>query len=710
MFDGAGRWVSCRVCHPLHADVSVESLGIPESLGFSLLPSSCLLDSPPSKMGRSILLTLFLLFRVGHGAITVYHAQGDQAAFTTAAGSASGASQTGTYSGPAAYNPTSLSAPPLPTASVLTTLPVQLQNSGTTGMSIKQKGSFIGFSIEMSVTNQVLGKNSTLIQVPFLNLMGNIQQRAGSVMVRVGGNTQESAVLVDTLEHQDGRILEKNLTGVTGTTQTPPLDYTRDLLYLMRNISSFVNVHWFLGVPWFVTTPFDTAIVRASDEILGDYLLGLQAGNEPDFYTLHGHRGATYGPYDYLGEFSDFVNQISSDGSDSDGRARTVLIGPNLASFAWTPQQQWDTGFVDQFSSNLAFLAVEKYPADNCAQMFNTGGEIVDPQTELPKYLTHNAPKDILAQYLNDTAFAQTKNKPFLMFETNTASCGGFLGISDSFTAALWGVDYALQLAHSNFSGAMFHLGGQNVFYNPFTSPPTNESSFHQWTVGPLYYSALVMAEAMGASNESQVLDLPIDGISEFTPVYAIYENGVPKRVAIINYLDDSTGAHDVEAVISIGGTTMPAEVKVKYLAATTVVQKGSYTWAGQTFGYHYESDGRPMGDEDIQTVQCDSTAQTCTVKVPAPGMALVFLSDDAQTEGGGQPSVTFATTAKTKTRNTVTADPSVLATSNGGRLSDHELAGTSKPPNSGVALRASVGLAVVGVVSGVVLGLLGRA
>jgi hypothetical protein len=45
-------------------------------------------------------------------------------------------------------------------------------------------------------------------------------------------------------------------------------------------------------------------------------------------------------------------------------------------------------------------------------------------------------------------------------------SCGGFNGISDSFTAALWGLDYTLQMVHSNFSGAMFHLDGQNVFYN----------------------------------------------------------------------------------------------------------------------------------------------------------------------------------------------------------------------------------------------------
>jgi len=55
------------------------------------------------------------------------------------------------------------------------------------------------------------------------------------------------------------------------------------------------------------------------------------------------------------------------------------------------------------------------------------------------------------------------------MFETNTASCGGFVGVSDSFGAALWALDYAMQLAYSNFSGALFHVGGQSVYYNPFT-------------------------------------------------------------------------------------------------------------------------------------------------------------------------------------------------------------------------------------------------
>jgi len=43
--------------------------------------------------------------------------------------------------------------------------------------------------------------------------MANIAQRAGGVRIRIGGNTQETAVLVASTP--DGRILEKNLTGVT---------------------------------------------------------------------------------------------------------------------------------------------------------------------------------------------------------------------------------------------------------------------------------------------------------------------------------------------------------------------------------------------------------------------------------------------------------------------------------------------------------------
>ena len=49
---------------------------------------------------------------------------------------------------------------------------------------------------------------------------------------------------------------------------------------------------------------------------------------------------------------------------------------------------------------------------------------------------------------------------------SNTASCGGFPGLSDSFGAALWGVDYGMIMAFNNFSQALLHVGGVSDTYN----------------------------------------------------------------------------------------------------------------------------------------------------------------------------------------------------------------------------------------------------
>lgn len=36
-------------------------------------------------------------------------------------------------------------------------------------------------------------------------------------------------------------------------------------------------------------------------------------------------------------------------------------MGPNIASADWQPEQVWDTGFIDAYTANLAYLAVEQY-------------------------------------------------------------------------------------------------------------------------------------------------------------------------------------------------------------------------------------------------------------------------------------------------------------------------------------------------------------
>lgn len=214
-----------------------------------------------------------------------------------------------------------------------------------------------------------------------------------------------------------------------------------------------------------------------------------------------------------------------------------------------------------------------------------------------------------------------------------------------------------------------------------------------------MYYASLVMSEILGRSNQSQVIDLNVNGGAPLTPGYAIYENGTPMKVALFNYLDDDSGAHDLSVAISIGGgetgqpAGTPTSVRVKYLVAEHVtVKNGNYTWAGQSLGANFQSDGRLQGELDVVNVPCDATANTCTITVPAPGFALVFLNDQSYTDStpSGE-TITFATTAITRTINTATVDPKVLETSNGHTGKDRtNMRSTSKgsSPSSSTALR----------------------
>lgn len=181
----------------------------------------------------------------------------------------------------------------------------------------------------------------------------------------------------------------------------------------------------------------------------------------------------------------------------------------------------------------------------------------------------------------------------------------------------------------------------------------------------------LFVAEALGGSSVSQVLDLQTNENSDVTPGYVIYENNQPQRVVLINYMNDGgSGAAAYTAYLHIGGVeglpeTSPATVTVRYLAAPSVSEKQNITFAGQTMGAQFQSDGRIQGDVVTETVTC-STDTGCAIRVPAPGAALVFLSQTAQDEST-DPNLatqTFPTTYYSQGGPTV--DQQVLQTSNG--------------------------------------------
>lgn len=265
-------------------------------------------------------------------------------------------------------------------------------------------------------------------------------------------------------------------------------------------------------------------------------------------------------------------------------------------------------------------------------------------------------------------------------------------------------VDYALQLATANFSTALMHVGGQNVYYNvsltcnrkshneqPFTPPPSNISSTHQWTTGSVYYSTLVVAEAFGKSNKSQIVDLQVDSDNIYHPSYAIYENGVPSRAVLFNFISDPSGASTYQASLNLNGSTIANSVQVRYLSAPSVAEQYNITWAGQNMGSSYMSDGRLYGNQETITVQCPNGV--CSIPVPAPSIALVFLTPESLTESSvaANATSTYATTVLGS--GSATVDAQVLETSNGQNGPNGSGGGSTSNSKSGAPSRISWGI-----------------
>ena len=137
-------------------------------------------------------------------------------------------------------------------------------------------------------------------------------------------------------------------------------------------------------------------------------------------------------------------------------------------------------------------------------------------------------------------------------------------------------------------------------------------------------YSILVSSEALGPSGNARVADLGINGNSTNMAGYVIYENNQPARMVFINYMSDPSGALDYTARVAVQGATT---VSVRYLVAEKITSKFNVSYAGQSWGGYFESDGLLRGDQVTETVAC--TGGVCPISVPAPGAAVVFLTND---------------------------------------------------------------------------------
>lgn len=128
-------------------------------------------------------------------------------------------------------------------------------------------------------------------------------------------------------------------------------------------------------------------------------------------------------------------------------------------------------------------------------------------------------------------SLTQPLTHPVILGETNSLYNQGAPGLSNSFGAALWGLDFNLWCASQNIKRVHMHQGTN---YRYASWQPVNTSLA---TIGtkPPYYGNIAVTAFLGdvGSNDVQIANIPLPEENE--AAYAAYEEGGLRRVAVVN-------------------------------------------------------------------------------------------------------------------------------------------------------------------------------
>ncbi|EHL00822.1 hypothetical protein M7I_3213 [Glarea lozoyensis 74030] len=189
--------------------------------------------------------------------------------------------------------------------------------------------------------------------------------------------------------------------------------------------------------------------------------------------------------------------------------------------------------------------------------------------------MSHSGIVNNMKKFKADVAAAMAVGKEYVLGETNSVSGGGAAGVSPTFGAALWTMDYVLHASVLNIRRTYFHHGTVGLCYYCW---------WGRYSMGAPYYGAYAAQEAM--ANGSYIAQL--DNGSSAYAGYVIYDSASkPLRVMLYNSEYYAGSGTRVASNFTLSGIKS-SSVKAKRLTAatgtetfeTTTVTNGSVTFS----------------------------------------------------------------------------------------------------------------------------------
>lgn len=386
--------------------------------------------------------------------------------------------------------------------------------------------SFAGFSSDWNAVYKLTGNADTGPNPVYRQLVANLTRYGGGTpILRIGGNYQDSAWW-------------------NPANLTP--DYRRGVFVnirptLMQELAANARAlaqSMILGIDLGVN---DLGIARAEARAILQYIprrriLGLEIGNEPDFYpnrpayekrdangklisTLYtrprGFNGATY--LRQWERMAAALHKVSR---------RLPLVG--TAGYGQIVSAQ---RFVRREHKRLAFYTEHAYPMAACSPR----GHVYQPGEKkyptIQKLLGPIGAYTTVSQEKRGVAAAHRWHKRYVVSEMNSISCTSKIETSGSFAATLWALDQLLLQVSLGVDGVAFHV--DSPVKTPFQFSVVGPRSW-AGSANPLYYALLAFDAAAGRRGRLLYAPTYLARTKANARVWAV-RSGRQLRVVVVN-------------------------------------------------------------------------------------------------------------------------------------------------------------------------------
>ena len=270
----------------------------------------------------------------------------------------------------------------------------------------------------------------------------------------------------------------------------------------------------------------------AAKATLGASLEAIEIGNEPDSYGRHGLRPEPWTPLQY-------EPQVTAYRSAIEALAPGIpLAGPDTSGSS--AYEQW--GLSEAIYQRPALLTGHHYPLGCAEQPPPSIARLLSQQTRVLEERS-------LRRY---TFIAQETEVPFRLDETNTVSCGGVPGISDTFASALWAVSYLTQAMDMGVAGINLEGNPANCEgYTPICAPTPEALAAGALRAQPEWY-ALLLARALVGERPLHTTVSPVP--AKRPNVEATTFEAADGALQFVLVDDDPPGERDVAMRLHVGG------------------------------------------------------------------------------------------------------------------------------------------------------------